>query len=49
MKKLRNLLVVAVLLMVLGFTLQVGQAGAAPEESIEVCSDLPPSEVIGLF
>lgn len=47
MKKLRSLLVVATLLMVLGFALPV--AGASSDEGIKVCSDCPPVDTLWLF
>lgn len=47
MKKLRSLLVVATLLMVLGFALPV--AGANSVEGIKVCSDGPPIDTFNLF
>lgn len=49
MKKLRSLLVVTTLLMVLGFALPVGQAGANLDEGITVCCDGPSVDTFGLY
>ena len=49
MKKLRNLLVVATLLMVVGLVLPLGQVGSNPDGGVTVNCDLPPGEVIGLY
>lgn len=49
MKKFKNLLIVAVLLMVLSLLFPVEQAGSSSDEVITICSDSPPSEVIGLY
>ncbi|NLO08983.1 MAG: hypothetical protein GX129_03825 [Clostridiales bacterium] len=51
MKKLRSLLVVASLLMVLGFVLPVGQAGANLDAGITVCAGggAPVVDTPGLF
>lgn len=48
MKKLKSLLVVTTLLMVLGFVLPVGQAGANPKESITVACIAPAIDTPGL-
>lgn len=48
MKKIKSLLAVATLLMVLGFVLPVGQAGATPDEGIAICNDMPPADTIGI-
>lgn len=47
MKKLRSLLVVTALLMVLGFVLPIGQAGANPNEGITVCNNGPTVDTFG--